>query len=117
VVALTETLRMELDAAHEPIGASVLCPGAVNTRIVFSDRNQPATTAEHALSDTEKAFQARAGEMLANKGKDPTEVAAMVVDAIRTNRFWIVTHPDWIDVMEARVRGMRTGELVQGFGG
>ncbi len=117
VVALTETLRMELDAGHEPIGASVLCPGAVNTKIVFSDRNQPEAVARHALSDTEKTFQSRAGGMLANQGKDPADIAAMVVDAITHNKFWIITHADWFDVMEARVRGMRTGQLVQGFGG
>jgi NAD(P)-dependent dehydrogenase (short-subunit alcohol dehydrogenase family) len=117
VVALTETLRMELDANQEPIGATVLCPGAVNTQIVFSDRNQPADVAQHALSDTEKAFQARAGTTLATRGMDPTDVAALVVDAIEHNKFWIVTHSEWITVMEARVRGMATGDLVQGFGG
>jgi len=117
VVGLTETLRMELDANAEPIGASVLCPGAVNTKIVFSDRNQPAEVARHDLNDAERKFQARAGQMLATQGKDPAEVAALVLDAIVTNKFWIITHPEWIDVMEARVRGMRTGQLVQGWGG
>jgi len=117
VVALTETLRMELDAGNEPIGASVLCPGAVNTNIVSSTRNQPESAARNELSRTERAFTERAGQMLATQGKDPAEVAAMVVDAIVTNRFWIITHPEWLDVMEARARGMRSGELVQGFGG
>jgi NAD(P)-dependent dehydrogenase (short-subunit alcohol dehydrogenase family) len=117
VVALSETLRMELDLGKEPIGASVLCPGAVNTQIVFSDRNQPAETARHALSAAEQQFQARAGHLLATSGLDPMDVAGMVLDAILTNKFWIITHPAWIDVMEARVQGMRTGDLVQGAGG
>lgn len=117
VVGLTESLRAELDAAKEPIGASVLCPGAVNTKIVFSDRNQPSTVARNELSNTEKQFQDRAGKMLATLGKDPAEVAEMVLHAIVNNKFWIITHPDWIDVMERRVQAMRTGDLVQGSGG
>ena len=43
VVALTETLRLELDGTG--VGASVLCPGAVNTRIVDAERNLPVTVA------------------------------------------------------------------------
>ena len=62
-------------------------------------------------------FKARSGDLLRSKGLDPADVAAMVVDAVRTNRFWIVTHPEWIDVLAARVEGMRTGDLRQGFGG
>ena len=41
VVALSETVRAELDAAKSPIGCSVLCPGAVDTQIVQADRNRP----------------------------------------------------------------------------
>ena len=39
VVALTETLRVELDEAKCGVSASVLCPGAINTQIVRSKRS------------------------------------------------------------------------------
>ena len=42
VVALSETLRAELDGTG--VGVSVLCPGAVNTRIVDAERNLPTTS-------------------------------------------------------------------------
>lgn len=117
VIALTETLQMELTARNEPISASVLVPGAVNTRIVFSDRNQPGVLAATALSEEERRFQERAGTRLASEGMDPAAVADMVHDAILERKFWILTHPDWIDVLARRVDGMRSGELVQGKGG
>ena len=41
VVALSETLDMELRDAGAPIGVSVLCPGVVPTRIAASGRNRP----------------------------------------------------------------------------
>ncbi len=41
VVALSETLRMELAMAGSPVGVSVLCPGSTPTRILESERNRP----------------------------------------------------------------------------
>jgi hypothetical protein len=36
----------------------------------------------------------------------------MVLDAIRTNRFWVLTHPEWAGVLRNRVEAMvTTGEL------
>ena len=114
VVALSETLRLELDGTG--VGVSVLCPGAVNTRIVDAERNRPATIAASS-GDVADQFRSRAGQMLASKGLDPAEVAAMVLDGIVTDRFWIITHPSWIDVMTERVAAMRDGYLHHGFGG
>jgi hypothetical protein len=40
----------------------------------------------------------------------PADVAAFVVDAIRTRRFYVLTHPDLIDSVQARVRAIERGE-------
>ena len=112
--AVSETVKVELERAGSAVGCSVLCPGAVNTQIVFADRNRPGGRLEG--DEVHASFQARAGKNLAEQGKDPAEVAAMVVDAIRTDRFWIVTHPGWFDVMAARAAAMPDGRLVQGRG-
>ena len=114
VVALTETLCTELSGTG--VGASVLCPGAINTRIVEAERNRPAEVPASS-GPTAERFQSGSGELLRTKGLDPSEVAGLVLDAVRTDRFWIITHPRWIDVLAERVEGMRTGELRQGFGG
>lgn len=116
VVALTETLRKELDAFDAPISASVLCPGAINTRIVESERNR-AEGAAHASSPQEERFREMSSAMLA-KGMDPASVADLVLKGMRANDFWILTHPDWHDVVSERARLMREDNaLYAGFGG
>jgi NAD(P)-dependent dehydrogenase (short-subunit alcohol dehydrogenase family) len=114
VVALTETLALELRAERSAIGASVLCPGAIATRITESGRNRPDAVAE---TETNRRFQSSASKIV-NEGHSPDSVAERIVEAIRAREFWILTHPDWIDVLRKRVEGMANGrKLVTGFGG
>ncbi len=119
VVALTETLRLELDAANSPVSASVLCPGAINTQIVASKRNRPtASAADHKPSEIESSFEKNAGALLQEQGMAPEKVADMIVNAVRTNDFWIITHPEWKNVMKERVAAMgKDNSLHNGFGG
>ena len=94
----------------------MLCPGSVNTQIVHADRNRPA--GDHPDSAVHDQFKARAGQRLAEAGMDPADVAAMVVDGIKTNRFWIITHDPWYGVLADRVAAMADGgRLHQAFGG
>jgi len=117
VVALTETLRMELDESDSTVSASVLCPGAVATRICESDRNREATgIGAGEKSTTDQAFKDIAGPIV-NAGIAPSMVAEMIVVAIKSNDFWIITHPDWKRVMQERAAGMLENKLVTGFGG
>jgi NAD(P)-dependent dehydrogenase (short-subunit alcohol dehydrogenase family) len=116
VVALTETLAREL-ADTPSINASVLCPGAVNTRIVESERNRPDDLTDHHQTAVDDRFKERSAAMLA-KGMDPAAVADLVHDAIATNRFWIITHDPWKQVMVDRAAALATdGSLFTGFGG
>jgi hypothetical protein len=36
-------------------------------------------------------------------GTDPSEIAGMVVDAIRNERFWILPHPEWKEQIRTRM--------------
>lgn len=117
VVGLTETLRLELEEAGSPVGASVLCPGAVRTQICISDRNRALTgTAPAADRESAETFKAMAGAIV-DEGLPPDEVAGLIVAAIRNNDFWILPHTGWIDVLRERVEGMPERRLVTGFGG
>jgi NAD(P)-dependent dehydrogenase (short-subunit alcohol dehydrogenase family) len=118
VVALTETLRAELED-NESVSASVLCPGAINTQIVMSKRNRDQESAKnHQSSKEEKAFEENAGQLLKEHGMDPSRVAELVCNAIVNDDFWILTHPEWKNVMKERVEAMiRDNSLHRGFGG
>jgi NAD(P)-dependent dehydrogenase (short-subunit alcohol dehydrogenase family) len=114
VVALSETLQLELIADQSAIGASVLCPGAIATRITESERNRPDAAAE---TETNQRFRSFASKIV-GEGLSPESVAEQIVRAIRAQEFWILTHADWIDVLRKRVEGMEDGrKLVMGFGG
>ena len=116
VVALSETLRFELEAEGSHVGVSVLCPSWVRTNISTSDRNRPERFA-YAL-DTEQmtqmaAYKARRREQLATIALEADEVAAQVCDAVRADRFYVLTHPESVAVFEERARRIVAGENPQ----
>jgi len=112
VVMLMEALRRELEARHSPIGASVLVPGPVNTPLVQSPRNRPDDLRHRSETAEGRAFTEASGSYLATTGIEPQHVASLVVDGIRANRFWILTHPEWQDVLRRRVDAIATtGQL------
>ena len=94
VVSISETLVKEFAIAGLPIGVSVLCPSSVDTRVMESERSRPpALGVEHR---TELAEAVRLGirdSFTGPTGLTPAHVAQRVMDAIREDRFWIVTHP------------------------
>ena len=103
VVALMETLHHELAEAGSKVGVSVLCPGNVLTRITEADRNRPdALRPPGGPTPAELTFRSEAGRALAEEGMPPDAVAELVVSAIRQRRFWILTHPEWKDLMLRR---------------
>jgi NAD(P)-dependent dehydrogenase (short-subunit alcohol dehydrogenase family) len=98
VIAISETIRSEL--APENIGVSVLCPGPVRTNIHEVSKNRPAKF------DVGEAFR-RTEETGATyvpfpSMMDPAEVGALVLDAMRSDRLYIITHGEWRSVALAR---------------
>jgi NAD(P)-dependent dehydrogenase (short-subunit alcohol dehydrogenase family) len=115
VVTLSETMSVELQMTHPEVGVSVLCPGWVRTRIHEAERNRPegveAFAAPGAGSGDEGLAALRAMvERWIAEGLDPDDVAAMVVDAIRSNRFYVLTHPEWQGMVRGRVERMLDGQ-------
>jgi len=117
VVTISESMFIELQMLHPEVGVSVLCPGWVRTRIAESDRNRPVgvTTSVPAGGDGEagpvdaEALKSMIESFVA-EGLQPAAVAALVVDAIRTRRFWILTHPEWQSMVRDRVDRILSGE-------
>jgi NAD(P)-dependent dehydrogenase (short-subunit alcohol dehydrogenase family) len=103
VVSLSETLNAELRAEQSPIGVSVLCPSSVDTKVLEAERNRPKSFgAEHRTDVAEHVRLMIADGLVGPDGKSPAEVAAMTLDAIRHDRFWIITHASARATLEAR---------------
>jgi NAD(P)-dependent dehydrogenase (short-subunit alcohol dehydrogenase family) len=96
VVTLSETLAIELAARGAKLKASVLCPEWVNTRIMDAERHRPQAlqnAPEEQHMSPEMAAMVQAMRQWAEAGLPPSQVAQMVFDAIRQDKFYIFTHP------------------------
>ena len=91
VVALSEGMWHEARIDNAPIGVSVLCPGFVRTRIHEAERNRPEEVASATTGDAGQQFMAMLSAGVEG-GSDVVSVAELVVQSIRTNRFWILPH-------------------------
>jgi NAD(P)-dependent dehydrogenase (short-subunit alcohol dehydrogenase family) len=109
VVGLSESIFHELALSGSNVGVSVLCPGFVRTRIHESARNMPGELTSY---NDEPAAQliADLASQAVNAGIDADIVAGAVEDAIRTNKFWILTHErSAVRTTELRLEWMRGG--------
>ncbi len=99
-MAATECLAHDLATVGAPIKVSAVCPGLVDTEIARSRRNRPSELAteqheggafvEQALAD------GTAGSM------SPDEVAALVIEAVRTGTFLVPTRPSYAQQLTDR---------------
>jgi NAD(P)-dependent dehydrogenase (short-subunit alcohol dehydrogenase family) len=88
VVGISEGLAAELKPLG--IGVTVLCPGYVRTGIAESARNRPVRYGQPATT----APASRVSELV-RAGMDPQTVAAHVLNAIRDDELYVLTHPDY----------------------
>jgi NAD(P)-dependent dehydrogenase (short-subunit alcohol dehydrogenase family) len=104
VVALSESLYFGLRLRNARINVSVLCPAFVNTRIMDSDRNRPATLQNEPVA-IPPHVQGFIDFMNASveAGMPPEQVAEKVFEAIKEEKFYILTHPEWTEVIKLRV--------------
>lgn len=105
VVSMTETLYQDLSLVTEQISASVLCPFFVATGINDSGRNRPGAMkdADINLTRSQKIGQAMTSKAVTSGKVSAADVAAMVFDAIRVNRFYIYSHPKSIKSVQTRM--------------
>lgn len=82
VRGFTESLRLSL--APRGIGVSCLCPGGTRSRIM--DIRGAASESQREMVDT-----------LLHSSMDPLELGAMVVEGIRANAPYILTHAEFRD--------------------
>ena len=114
VVTMTESLYAHLKAEGAPVGASVLFPGPhmLRTGLWESHRNRPAQYAKtrprrtpyRSLGQWEAAMREAGPEV---RFTPVEEVAELVVDGIREDRFWMLPESERSDSqIRARARSM-----------
>jgi len=110
VVALTEDLFKVAKRVGLPVGVSVLCPGWVRTALLDAERNWPAGLGERPPQPVAAQVFLPHIQRAVNEGMPPARIADMVADAIASGRFWILPHPEFVELAVRRWRRIAEGE-------
>jgi NAD(P)-dependent dehydrogenase (short-subunit alcohol dehydrogenase family) len=98
VVALSESLSVQLRARGDGVGVSVLCPGWVRTNIMRGGSGEG------------RAGGMRLAREMARSAIAPDVVAGVALDAIRARRFYVLTHPELSDGIVRRAEAILAGD-------
>jgi NAD(P)-dependent dehydrogenase (short-subunit alcohol dehydrogenase family) len=103
LIGLAEAIRGEL--APEGIGVSAFCPGPVQSNIRESGRTRPERyRADSGYLELERKLEERPDSPL---WMDALECGQRVVEGIRRNDLYILTHPEFTDGVEERFQAIR----------
>jgi NAD(P)-dependent dehydrogenase (short-subunit alcohol dehydrogenase family) len=94
VVALSTSLFHELAVTGTQVGVSVVCPSFLRTEIMETDRAWPdrlGASPGHADDPGSELLYGTFAQAI-EEGPDPGDLAAQVVDGIRTRRFLVTSH-------------------------
>ena len=109
VVGVSESLFHELANTGKNVHVSVLCPNFVRTRIHESERNMPKDLVSYVENPASQEMRELAAALV-NAGIDAADVAAAVENAVRSDKFWILTHEhSALRITEMRLEWMRGG--------
>jgi NAD(P)-dependent dehydrogenase (short-subunit alcohol dehydrogenase family) len=105
VVSLSETLFHDLRLVGAKVGVSVLCPAFVPTGISDSERNRPAAMGnEVPPTASQQALKSQLDKAVSSGRISAEQVAQMTFDAIREERFYVVTHERMMPSIELRLQ-------------
>jgi NAD(P)-dependent dehydrogenase (short-subunit alcohol dehydrogenase family) len=113
-LALSECLAHDLAATGAKVGASVLVPGSVNTRIADSHRNRPSSLAA-GMGAEDAAFVDKSLADMTSTGADPTDVADLVLSAVQSGQFVIPTTAGYDEQIRHRADALLRREAPHGL--
>lgn len=105
VVALSETLAIDLRQAGHPIEVSVICPGAVATNIMDAAVAALADTPDEAA----RGLALQMAEGIRKVGAEPAEAAESIFAAIDAGLFWIRPRNEPIGPVIRRATSIEAG--------
>ncbi len=100
VVGLMESLRPELEPLS--IGVSAFCPGLVNTNIGEVENLRPAAYRDSTYGNAAAERAAFMREKIFPHGMSPIEIGERVLEGIRRNDLWILTHSEYREGAQQR---------------
>ena len=106
VVALMATLERDLRGRQSPVRASVLCPGPINTNISRHSVEYRPGQAKPKSDGEASGRVARSIQDILESGMDPNEVGEMVLAAIASEQFWVLTHTRWTKAVQNMLDAM-----------
>jgi NAD(P)-dependent dehydrogenase (short-subunit alcohol dehydrogenase family) len=110
VVALTETLHHDLAARNARVRCSVVCPAFFPSGIAASERSRPAAlTNDRALTDADRERGAQFRKAVESGKLTAEDIGAAVFDAVRDERFYVLTHPRILPAVEQRMQDILAG--------
>jgi NAD(P)-dependent dehydrogenase (short-subunit alcohol dehydrogenase family) len=110
VVALSETLHHDLAARGAKVHCSVVCPAFFASGIHESGRARPAALASgRAKTDADRSLEAMLHKATQSGRLSADDIAARVLDAVRDERFYVLTHPKINGAIERRMRDILDG--------
>lgn len=104
VVTLSETLYQDLRSVTSQISCSVLCPAFVPTGISSSHRTRPAELQnESAPTESMMVAQKTIHKAVTSGKLTAADVIKLTFDAIRDEKFYIITHPKIMATVKMRL--------------
>lgn len=113
VVALSETLRFELEEEGSNVGVSVVCPGWVATNISQAVRNLPERY-HYELTPDQAAemadYKSRRRAVVSAEATSADDLAIEIRDAVLTDRFYVFSDESSVEQADARFERIVTGQ-------
>jgi NAD(P)-dependent dehydrogenase (short-subunit alcohol dehydrogenase family) len=113
-LGITECLAHDLATANTQLGASVLVPGSVATRIAESVRNRPSSLADGQGAEDANFVDGMLAATVAT-GIEPAAAADLVLDAVRIGQFVIPTSPGFDKQITHRAEALLAREVPHGL--
>jgi NAD(P)-dependent dehydrogenase (short-subunit alcohol dehydrogenase family) len=118
VLAISESLRGELEAIGSGVGVTAVCPGMINTKIISSERNWPESLGPEPVVPQPPVVAAVRRILLDGTTQgdvEPSAVAEAVWEGIVSNRPVVSTHPgQLVGAARARLAQAETVPTVAG---
>jgi len=113
VVAMSETLALDLRDAQATIGVSVVSPAFFPTPIANSGRNRPVELADTAPMSEARRRRSDELQYAVAHGRIPADtIARVTLDAVQADQFYVFPHRAIKDLVRARAEAVQDEQTV-----